>query len=240
MSADAQHIRATFDKLIELSKDRLLPDESNASKEVFSNLVLANSTAFRRLLTEIATAQKALPASKRPDEHKALEKIYQVGAKVRKNASWSLNQNKGALQKALQEILDVMTKMEQQLLRAVRQFDRKHTEPVSNWNETIQTMFATDLVIAPLPASSGHPELPKPPAIWDEEEERLLPMTCASIQEWGLRYALNDNNRVAFFPGNASVEQIDAWCVDRANEVKENGLSFKKLAVYDTVGKKVF
>lgn len=245
MSIDMAEFKFKLEHLLEQSQDRLSPDNGNRTKEVFSNLVLHNSSVLNRLLRDVLETKKAVSSSANPKECKALDNIYAIGAGLRSETLYSPTKTKAELEGNLNRILDAMMKIEKGITSALKRLQKKLGEgdASANWNETIQLLFASDnreeAETSADQANIQEPGLPRSPAVWDGEEDNLVAMICCSNQEWALRYEVDAVKRTAFFPSSSSIEQIAEWVENEREDAKDKSRIFKQIAIFNTVGAKV-
>jgi len=239
MATDINFIRSALEQVRLNSSDRVAPEKGQKTKEVLSNLVLANGATLRKVIDDVIAAQKKIKINDFPREHATFEKLYKIGSEANKKAAYATSSKKGELQNMLSVILIAMSSIEDEATIAIKRIDKasaKQARP--SWNEAIQSMFAqadspstppADQIKAIQTATGLTP-------VWDEDEDKLLPMACCSNQEWGLLYSIDGLRRIAFFPFNSDLNRISDWCDDRRNELEKEGSKFLHFAVVDPLG----
>ena len=206
---------------------------------MLSNLVLANGATLRKMIDEVIAAQKKIKINDFPKEHATFEKLYKIGSEARKKAAYTPGCKKDELENTLSVILVAMSDIENEATIAIKRIDKTLAmQARPSWNEAIQSMFAQadspsmppeDQVKAIQTATGLTP-------VWDEDEDRLLPMACCSNQEWGLLYSIDGSRRIAFFPFNSDLNRISDWWDGRKKELEKEGSKFLHFAVVDPLG----
>lgn len=239
MATDINFIRSALEQVRLSSSDRLAPEKGQKTKEVLGNLVLANGVTLRKMIDDVIAAQKKIKIDDFPKEHATFEKLYKIGSEASKKAAYATSSKKDELEEMLSVILIAMSAIENEATSAIKRIDKtlaKQARP--SWNEAIQSMFAqadspstppSDQVDATQTATGLTP-------VWDENEDRLLPMACCSNQEWGLLYSIDGLRRIAFFPFTSDLNRISEWCDNRRMELEKEGSKFQHFAVVDPLG----
>jgi hypothetical protein len=230
MATDIKIIIATLNKIDQQCAELLAPDTSQKlTREVLSNLVLANGVTLRKIVDEIIFGQRQIDINDFPEAHAAFDKIYRIGAEAKKQITSVPASKKAELEKMLSAITKAVTIID-------KEADIIHTSLIQLSTQSAE-LSAED---------SDNPNLKKNLAatsaderlvpVWDDNEDKLLSMACCSNQEWGLLYKVNQTKHVAFFAHAATEALILEWCAAKKREVREQAFVFEAIAIINPMG----
>lgn len=233
----ATDINTVISKLNEVGQHcagLLISESENPTREVLSNLILANGATLRKVIDLIIEGQKKIDINDRPLEYASFEEIYKIGAAAKNKISSVTNAKKTELQRMLADITFAMTEIEKGANVILSNLAQSNSGKIElNANDLKQSLAMIGNKDALLPATTISP-------LWDDVEEKLLPMACCANEEWGLLYKVNDTRRVAFFPETTNQAQILAWCDGQMKEGQEIGVTFQCLMIFDQLGSRIW